>query len=120
MKLVNGHANTASFHVINNENDPITLKVVGGALWALDHEADVMNMGSAVRNLTSSVYNFQIPANNNATLDYKFSTELHPQDLKLILAAIVESKEGQQFQIDAFNATVSIVDAPISFFDPQM
>jgi translocon-associated protein (TRAP) alpha subunit len=120
VKLVNGHATTAHFQVINAEDDEVTLRVIGGSLWPLETAPEAVGIDGAVRNLTSHMYNIAIPAGQNITFDYSFATEMHPQDLKLLLAAIVENKEGVTFQIGAFNGTVSIVEAPISILDPQM
>jgi hypothetical protein len=120
VKLVHGHATTAHFKVFNEEDNEVKLRVIGGSLWSLDTPADAVGTDGAVRNLTSHMYDIAIPAGENITFDYSFATEMHPQDLKLLLAAIVENKEGLTFQIGAFNGTVSIVEAPISIFDPQM
>jgi hypothetical protein len=120
VKLVNGRPTTASFHVFNGEEDTVTVRVAGGTLWPLSESIDIINMGAAVRNLTSSVLNVQVPPDSNVTFEYQFQTEMHPQDLRLILAAIVDNSEGTTFQVQAFNGTVSIVEAPISILDPQM
>jgi hypothetical protein len=88
------------------------VQVVGGSLW--DIQSDRI-----VRNLTAMPYNVDIPAGQNQSLTYNFATELHPQDLRLFLAAIVIKGEAG-YQIPAFNGTVSIVEAPLSIFDPQM
>jgi len=44
---------------------------------------------------------------------------LNPQDLRLNLVAVVE-QAGALYQIQAFNETVSVVEAATSIFDPQM
>ena len=64
--------------------------------------------------------NLEIGPGDTRSLEYIINTELHPQDLRLMLGAVVEHPEGQFSQVTAFNGTVSIVDAPISMFDPQM
>lgn len=111
MKLVNGVATQAILSVQNKEADPITVVMVGGALW----DGDV-----AVRNLSMSQANVEVPAGQNGSIEYKFTTEMHPQDLRLVLGALVSNKDGAFLQIPAFNGTVSVVEAPFSIFDPQM
>jgi hypothetical protein len=120
VKLVNGHASTATFQVVNAEEEPVTVRMAGGSLWPADGPIDTTDMSTAIRNLTGSLYNLEVAPNSNVTFNYQFTTEMHPQDLKLMLAAIVENAKGVTFQVDAFNGTVSIVEAPISIFDPQM
>jgi hypothetical protein len=51
---------------------------------------------------------------------YQFSTEMHPQDLRLQIMAILTSEKGAFFSMNAFNETVSIVEPDASIFDPQM
>jgi hypothetical protein len=112
VKLVNGHATQAVVSINNNEAEPILVRLIGGALLAPE-SADI------VRNLTSVKYNVEIPSGHNQSLTYNFATELHPQDLTLYLSAIVD--RGQYaYQVPAFNGTVTVVEAPISLFDPQM
>jgi hypothetical protein len=72
-----------------------------------------------VRNLTTSRYELDIPAGEKASLTYNFVTDLNPQDLNLNLIAVVSSK-GAVYQLQAFNGTVSVVEAATSLFDPQM
>ncbi|KAF2434039.1 hypothetical protein EJ08DRAFT_646910 [Tothia fuscella] len=110
VKLVNGHATQAVLSVKNNEADPILVRVIGGALL---QSADI------VRNLTIAKYGVQIPPGANQSLTYNFATVLKPQDLTLYLSAIVNKGEVS-YQIPAFNGTVTIVEAPISLFDPQI
>jgi hypothetical protein len=45
---------------------------------------------------------------------------MHPQDLTLNLAAVFQDNLGMLHTYPAFNGTVSVVEAPTSFFDPQM
>jgi hypothetical protein len=73
-----------------------------------------------VRNLTTSRYNVEIPAGQKTTLNYKFATELHPQELRLNIATILSDVNGAYYTIPAFNETVSIVEPDTSIFDPQM
>ena len=73
-----------------------------------------------VRNLTTIRYNVEIPAGEKESLTYSFATEMHPQDLTLSLVSVLSNGEGQFFTMQAFNDTVSVVEAPTSIFDPQM
>jgi len=92
--------------------------MIGGSLWSLG--ATDLKKTEAVRNLSSTTYTQEIAPQSEATLTYKFTTELHPQDLQLLLAGLFEDKSRNAFQLEGFNGTVSIVEAPISIFDPQM
>ncbi|KIW03690.1 uncharacterized protein PV09_05007 [Verruconis gallopava] len=112
VKLVNNHATQAVLTFNNKETEPVRVQIVGGSLW--DIKADTI-----VRNLTAIPYNVEVPAGSEQSLTYNFATELHPQDLRLYLAALV-TKGEMGFQVSAYNGTVSVVEAPLSFFDPQM
>lgn len=61
----------------------------------------------------------EVPAGTNQSLTYNFAQELYPQDLRLVLGAVVD-KGKDTFQVAIFNSTVTVVEAPVSFFDPQM
>lgn len=73
-----------------------------------------------IRNLTSTKYGVDIPAGGQKSLSYSFTTDMNPQDLRLQIVAIIQSQEGLVYQLQAYNGTVSVVEAPISIFDPQM
>lgn len=75
-----------------------------------------------VRNLTAQRYGVQIPAGEKESVTYTFATEMHPQDVRLNIAAILMKggEQGAVFTKMVFNETVSIVEAPMSIFDPQM
>jgi hypothetical protein len=112
VKLVNGHATQALLSVVNSEPEPVHVQLVGGSLWDIQGEG-------VIRNLTAMSYNVEVPAGQNQSLTYNFATELHPQDLRLYIGALV-TKGELGYQISAFNGTVSVVEAPLSIFDPQM
>jgi hypothetical protein len=120
VKLVNGHATSAYISFINGEPDPISVRMIGGSLWNLPAAKAPATPVGAIRNLTTQNYNLQILPGANQTLTYTFATELHPQDLNLLLAAIIQDNKGATFQVEAFNGTVAVVEAPLSIFDPQM
>ena len=115
VKLINGHATEARLSVNNNEPTPIGVSVVGGSLIQ-----EVGGQSQIVRNLTVQRYTIEIPAGAEETVPYTFSTELHPQDLRLQLVAVLKDSKGAFVTVPVYNETVSIVEAPTSFFDPQM
>lgn len=73
-----------------------------------------------VRNLTAARYALRVEAGQSDSLTYAFATEMHPQDLTLNLAAVMQNLEGAHYTKQFFNETVSVVEAPTSIFDPQM
>jgi len=117
VKLVNGHATQAVLDFMNTEPESVIVRMVGGSLWSLD--APGQQPPHIVKNLTTVPYNVEVPSGTNQSLTFNFATELHPQDMRLLLAAVVD-RAGNAFQLPAFNGTVTIVEAPISIFDPQI
>lgn len=120
MKLVNGHPTRAVFDIANNEPQPITIHVVTGSLWTLKDMPGAPHPPIAVRNLTVQRYGVEVPAGEKESLTYSFATELHPQDLNLALVMMLQGRENEIFTKVVFNETVSVVEAPVSLFDPQM
>jgi Translocon-associated protein (TRAP), alpha subunit len=117
IKLVNGKPTKALLSFTNEEPEPVTVKFIGGALWTPPFDPSGNRI---VRNLTATRYHVEVPAGEKQSLPYNFATELHPQDLRLELAAIISDIEGKDFAVQAFNETVSIVEPDTSIFDPQM
>ncbi len=117
IKLVNGKPTKALLSFSNEEPEPVTVKFIGGALWTPPFDPQGSRV---VRNLTATRYHIKIPAGEKQSLPYNFATELHPQDLRLELAAIMSSNDGKDFALQAFNETVSIVEPDTSIFDPQV
>ena len=115
MKLVNGHATEARLSVTNNEPTPIGVSIVGGSLIK-----EVSGQSQIIRNLTAKRYSIQIPAGAEETVPYSFTTDMHPQNLRLELVAVLKNANNVLFTVPAYNETVSIVEAPNSVFDPQM
>ncbi|EDU48480.1 hypothetical protein PtrSN002B_006744 [Pyrenophora tritici-repentis] len=115
VKLVNGLATEARLSVVNNEPTPIGVTLVGGSL--LKENAGESHV---VRNLTAKRYSIQVPAGANETVPYSFTTELHPQDLRLQLVTILKDNKNSLYTVTVHNETVSVVEAPTSFFDPQI
>ena len=117
IKLINGRPTKALLEFQNNEKSPVTIAIVGGNL----HTTKPLTGGSSIlRNITSTRFDVTIPASEKKTLTYSFTNDLHPQDLRLTLWAIVTSATHEAYQINAFNGTISVVEAATSFFDPQM
>ncbi|KAJ5811603.1 hypothetical protein N7474_007904 [Penicillium riverlandense] len=114
VKLVNGRPTQALVTFSNDEPNPVTLNFLGGSLWSLDETSTV------VRNLTATRYSAEIPAGEKETVSYDFATEMHPQDIRLSIAAILADHEGNFFTVSAYNGTVSVVEPETSIFDPQI
>ncbi|KIW21065.1 hypothetical protein PV08_01644 [Exophiala spinifera] len=114
IKLVNGKPSEAILSFMNEEPDPVTIQFVGGSLWT----PDVANP-RIVRNLTTAQYAVEISPGEKESLPYKFQTNMHPQDLRLNLAAVVSS-HNTFYTLQAFNGTVSVVEPDASIFDPQI
>jgi hypothetical protein len=128
VKLVNGHPTRALLSISNNEPLPVTLQVVGGSLTTPIDVPGSPDPPVVLRNLTAQRYGVSIPAGEKESVTYTFATEMHPQDLRLNLAAILmrggdgvnDLGAGEVFSQMVFNETVSVVEAPMSIFDPQM
>lgn len=100
--------------ITNEEPEPVSVSIVGGSLIL-----DGGDKPQVLRNLTAQRYSIEIPAGESETVNYSFSTEMHPQDVRLQLVAVLNSKNAF-YTVSAYNETVSIVEAPTSIFDPQM
>lgn len=116
VKLVNGKPVDASLSFSNEETEPVTVQFVGGSLWTPDFDPSGSRI---VRNLTTKQYSVEIPAGEKQTLPYRFQTNMHPQELRLNLAAVL-SQDNTFYTVQAYNGTVAIVEPDSSFFDPQM
>lgn len=116
VKLVNGHPTKSILSFENEDTEAVTVAYVSASLWT---QETALQESRNIRNLTASKYNVQIPPGEKESLTYNFVTELHPQDLKLKITASVMSDKGI-FAVQAFDETVTVVEAPTSMFDPQM
>ena len=116
VKLVNGHPTKSVLSFENEDTEAITVAYVSASLWTQENAAQESRN---IRNLTASKYNVQIPPGEKESLTYSFTTELHPQNLKLKITASVMSDNGI-FAIQAFDETITVVEAPTSILDPQM
>ncbi|KAF2190133.1 hypothetical protein K469DRAFT_657854 [Zopfia rhizophila CBS 207.26] len=115
VKLINGHATQAVLSISNEEPEPISVAIVGGSLLQ-----DAGDDSQILRNLTAQRYATEIPAGESETLTYSFSTEMHPQDVRLQLVAVLKDSKDAFYTLAVFNETVSVVEAPTSIFDPQI
>jgi hypothetical protein len=120
VKLVNGHPTKAVLDVSNNEPAPVTVVYVGGSLLTTQDLPGAPNPPQVLRNLTAARYGVEIPAGEKESLTYNFATDMHPQDVRLNIAAVLQNSEGAVFTKMIFNETVTVVEAPFSIFDPQM
>lgn len=119
IKLVNGHPTQALLSFTNDEPDPVDIAFVGGSLWALDPKTNG-ETSRIIRNITSTRFNVEIPAGEKESVSYSFATELHPQDLRLQLTAVITNGIGAMYTLNAFNETVSVVEPDASLFDLQL
>jgi hypothetical protein len=121
VKLINGHATKAVLDFINNEAEAVTVAVIGGALSTLQQLPEGTHPSAAiVRNITATRYDVLIPAGEKQSLPFTFTTDLHPQDLRLNIIAVLGSTAGQVYQVQAYNETVTVVEPATSIFDPQI
>lgn len=120
VKLVNGHPTRAVLDVHNSEPEPVSVLIVGGSLLTPQNVPGAPDPPVVVRNLTTARYGVSIPAGQSESLTYAFATEMHPQDLTLSIVAVFQGAKGEIYTQQAYNETVSVVEAPMSFFDPQM
>jgi hypothetical protein len=119
IKLVNGRPTQALLSFSNDEPEPVTVAFIGGSLWGPDPKTQGVT-DRVVRNITSTRFNVEIPAGEKESVSYSFATELHPQDLRLQLVAVVTDGKGAIYTLNAFNETVSVVEPDASLFDPQL
>ncbi|KAF2011567.1 hypothetical protein BU24DRAFT_443844 [Aaosphaeria arxii CBS 175.79] len=115
VKLINGHPTQAQLSFSNDEPEPISVAIVGGSLLQ-----DGTPEPQILRNLTATRYQVEIPAGESETVTYSFSTEMHPQNVRLQLMAVLKDSKNSFYTVPAYNETVSVVEAPTSFFDPQI
>lgn len=116
---MNGHPTQALLSISNDEPNPVNVAFIGGSLWGPDPKTNGESQ-RIVRNLTSTRFNVEIPAGEKESVSYSFATELHPQDLRLLLVAVLSSADGTMYSFNAFNETISIVEPDASLFDMQL
>ncbi|RMZ85618.1 hypothetical protein DV737_g547, partial [Chaetothyriales sp. CBS 132003] len=116
IKLVNGKPTSSLIIVSNEDSDPITVQFAIGSLWTPDFDPAGSRI---VRNLTHKHFGVEVAPGEKKTLPYSFQTNLHPQELRLALAAVI-TQDTNLYTIPAFNSTVAVVEPDTSIFDPQI
>lgn len=116
IKIVNGKPANIQVSFANQEPEPVYVQFVGGSLWTPDFAGAEPRI---VKNLTTKQYGVEIPAGESETVPYSFVTNMHAQELRLNLAAVI-AKGNTYFTQQAFNGTVQVVEPDSSIFDPQM
>ena len=117
VKLVNGKPTQAILSFSNDEAEPIRINFAGGSLWTPDFDPAGSRL---IRNLTAVRYGVEVGPGEKQSVPYTFATEMHPQDLRLNIAAVISDHENTFYTVQAYNQTVSIVEPDTSIFDPQM
>jgi hypothetical protein len=121
VKLVNGRPSKAVVEIANHEDEPITFAFMGGQLRStIEPAADAPASSNILRNLSSVRYEAVIPSGEKSSLPYSFVLDMQPQDARLQLIGVVTNSANHIYQVEVYNDVVSIVEAPISFFDPQI
>ncbi|KAI9158761.1 Increased recombination centers protein [Paramyrothecium foliicola] len=121
VKLVNSRPTKALVEVTNNEKEPIQLALVTGSL----HTTKELPEGAPayqgiVRNLTASSYDLRVEPGETKSVPFAFALDMQPQDVRLRLLAVLTSAQGSILQVEAYNDSAAIVEAPVSFLDPQI
>lgn len=121
MRLVNGRPTKVLVEVTNNEDNPISVASLAGAVTATDALPDDAPAYRAIlRNLTAVKYDLAVEAGESKALPYSFALDMQPQDVRLQIMAVITNAKGELFRIPVHNDTTTIVEAPTSFFDSQM
>ncbi|KAI1822902.1 hypothetical protein F4861DRAFT_357871 [Xylaria intraflava] len=121
VKLVNGRPTKAVIDITNNEDEPIQVAFIGGQLSTIQElDPDIPAYASILRNLSTVQYQASIPAGEKQSLPYSFVLDMQPQDVRLRLMGVIMSGSNKVFSIGVHDEVVSIVEAPTSFFDPQI
>lgn len=117
--MVNGRPTRAVLNFMNNEDEDISVLVALGAILTPMDVPGAPDPPQTMRNLTGSKFGTTVPAKSRESFTYSFATVMHPQDVTLELKAMV-SKGQNLYTLQVFKEGVSIVEAPVSIFDPQM
>ncbi|KAI0514416.1 hypothetical protein F5B22DRAFT_240008 [Xylaria bambusicola] len=121
VKLVNGRPTKAVIDITNNEPEPIQVAFLGGQLMKPEVLSDDTPVYTAVlRNLSTVQYQATIPAGEKQSLPYSFVLDMQPQDVRLHLIGVIMGSTNKIFSVGIYDEVVSIVEAPTSFFDPQI
>jgi len=110
--VVNGHVTRVDVNVENHETSPISVELIGGALWNSDHSR-------IINNLTAAKVGASIEPEKNSRVAYSFIVDVQPQDVILELGLVMTVK-GNVITKTAYNGTVSIAEPETSLLDPQL
>ena len=119
VKMVNGRPTRALLHITNNEDSEINVLIATAGLFTPLDTPGMPDPPQNLRNLTGAKFGTVIPAKSKETLTYAFATVMQPQDLTLQIQTVI-ARAQQMYTLTIFRENVSIVEAPVSFFDPQM
>ncbi|KAI8625326.1 hypothetical protein F5Y19DRAFT_267694 [Xylariaceae sp. FL1651] len=121
VKLVNGRPTKAVVDITNNEDKPIQVAFIGGQLMTpAELTPDTPAWAAVLRNLSTVQYQATIPAGEKQSLPYSFVLDMQPQDVRLHLISVIMSGSSEVFSVGVYDEVISIVEAPVSFFDPQI
>lgn len=121
VKLVNNRPTKALITISNHDTSSLNVAFVAGSLLSTKPQAeDAPAWKSIVRNLTAVQYAVDVPAGETKELPFSFALDMQPQDVRVQLTAVVMNDKGEIFQVQAADEVAAVVEAPVSFFDPQM
>jgi hypothetical protein len=119
VKLVNGRPTRSLITVANHEDEPVTVLVASAGLLTPVGGPNAPDPPQSLRNMTAAKFGKVVQPHTAETLEYSYSTIMQPQDVTLELKTII-SKGDRIVTLQVFKETVSVVEAPVSLFDPQM
>lgn len=106
--------------MVNHEADDVHLRIVNGGLYTASDKPGAPSPPMPLGNLTTKGFMLKIAPGKMETAIYSFKTDIHPQDVNLVLQAVWQKSGGELVQKIVYNGTVATVDPPMSLFDPQV
>ncbi|CAH0024114.1 unnamed protein product [Clonostachys rhizophaga] len=121
VKILNGRPTNALIDIENQEAGPIIVSfVTGNVKHTKQLPAEAPAYQSILHNITAVQYSTKIEAGEKKALPFSFALDKNPQDVIVQLTAIVSNSNGDVVPVVVFDDKASIVEAPVSFFDPQI
>jgi hypothetical protein len=121
IKLVNNKPTRALINIANHDTSTLNVAFVAGSLLTTKPlPEDAAPWQAVVRNLTAVQYAVDVPAGEKKELPFSFALDMQPQDVRVQLTAVVMNDKGEIFQVQAADEVAAVVEAPVSFFDPQI